>query len=383
MFSFSKKPQDHIDLILDIQSSVICGALMLVRHGSAPRILWTKSVIIPYRPQDGSAYLIKMGVKGVEDIAAAANIYVHDAHGEDLLPGRITSVHCCLSSPWVVSRARTVSQKFSEETRMTKKIISEIIKSERDDLVGKDQTGLTSIEENIFDVRLNGYSVREWKDKSARSLEVSFTLSLAGTEMIELFKEAARRAGPHEDVRFHSSLLLQYMGISSALSINDPYMFIHVHGELTDIVIADAHSCILSGSYPIGYCTIVRKVAQALKISYAVADSSIAIHASGKSDLAHDRSFATSIADASHEWQAECAKLISIIPKERLPSMVMISSREHEDLFNDIIKDEFHDMKSRDLSSDEFGVRVSFDARAERSNTVCVYAIAITNLEAF
>lgn len=381
MLFSSKNKKDRVDLILDIQSSVVRGALMLIRPGAVPHILWTESIDIPYRAQGGSAYLIKMAIRAIEDIALAAHVYVRDTHGKETLPSRITSVHCGLSSPWIVSRARTVSQEFSKETTITKNRIADIIRTERRDLAGGDEKGLISIEEKIFDVRLNGYSILEWEGNAAKSLEISFAISLAGTRMIECFKDAAKRAGPREETRFHSSLLLQYTGISLALTINDPYMLVHIHGELTDLVIADGHSCILFGSHPVGVRTVVRKIAHALKISDIAADSLLTLHQSGKLDPEHYQSARKVIADVARGWQSECAKLIALIPPGRVPSMSIVLSRTHQDFFGDAMKETPLGMRVRALSADEFGSRVSFEPHAERLRTTVLYAIAITNLE--
>jgi len=128
MLFSSKKPKDRLDLVLDIQSSVVRGSLMLVREGAIPHILWTKSTDIPYRAQGGSAYLIKMATRAVTDIAESAHAFVRDTHGRDPLPAKIAAVHCVLASPWIVSRARTISQEFAKDTKITRVKVADIIK---------------------------------------------------------------------------------------------------------------------------------------------------------------------------------------------------------------------------------------------------------------
>jgi cell division ATPase FtsA len=381
MLFSSKKPRDRLDLILDIQSSIVRGSLMLVRAGAVPHILWTKSIDIPYRAQGGSAYLIKMAARAVTDIAESAHAYVRDTHGRDPLPAKITAVHCVLSSPWIVSRARTISQEFAKDTKITRAKVADIIKAERAQLASGDQNGLSSIEEKIFDVRLNGYSVSEWEGNLAKSLEVSFAISLAGTRMIERFTESAKRASPHAVVCFHSSLLLQHAAIGQALSLNDPYLLIHVHGELTDLVIADGHSCILFGSHPIGVRTIVRKIAHTLNLSYNMADSLLAMHENDKLDTAHDAAGKKAIAGASAAWINECGKLISLTPTRFRPVQAIISARTHEPFFMDSFVGAYSSIKIHKLDVDELDRLVSFDPQAEKLRLTILYAVAIARLE--
>ncbi len=378
---FSKKPAERLDLILDIQSSVVRGALMRVQAGAIPHIVWTKSIDVAYRAQGGSAYLIKMATRAVEDIAGAAHAYVKLTHSKDALPRRISSIHCALSSPWIVSRARTVSQEFSKQTVINRARVAEIIKAERKELASGDEKGLSSIEEKIFEVRLNGYSVAEWEGAAAKSLEASFAVSLAGTRMIERFKEALRRANAREEAHFHSSLLLQYTGIGLAEPNNGPYVLVHVHGELTDLVVADSHSCVLFGSHPLGIRSAVRKIAHALKLTDGTADSLLSLHENGKLDTAHNQPAAKVLADVARGWRSECAKLLSLVPSGRLPSSAIVLARTHEDFFSAALKEEPTSLHPRNLSADEFEKLVAFDPSAERLRTTALYAIAVTNLE--
>jgi hypothetical protein len=381
MFFSSKKPKDRLDLILDIQSSIVRGSLMLVRAGAVPHILWTKGIDIPYRAQGGSAYLIKMATRAVTDIAEAAHAFVRDTHGRDPLPAKIAAAHCVLASPWIVSRARTISQEFAKDTKITRAKVADIIKAERAQLASGDQNGLSSIEEKIFDVRLNGYSVSEWEGNLAKSLEVSFAISLAGTRMIERFTESAKRASPHAEVRFHSSLLLQHAAIGIALPLNDPYILIHAHGELTDLVVADGHSCILFGSHPIGVRTIVRKIAHTLNLSDVTADSLLAMHENGKLDTAHDVAGKKAIAGASGAWINECSKLISLTPTRFRPVQAIISARTHEQFFMDSFAGTYSSIKVHPLDADMLDKLASFDPHAEKLRLTILYAVAIARLE--
>jgi hypothetical protein len=382
MFFSSRNKKDRLDLILDIQSSVVRGSLMLIRKGAVPRILWTKNIDIPYRAHGGSAYLIKMAVHAVEEISGNAHIYLRDNRSGELLPVRINTVHCVLASPWIVSRARTISQEFPKETRITRSCVADIIKAERSQMSSGNEDGLMSIEEKIFDVRVNGYSVASWEGNIAKNLEVSFAISLAGTRMIERFSHVISQAGAyHKEVRFHSSLLLEYSGIGLALSINEPYILIHIHGELTDLVIADAHSCILFGSYPIGIHTVVRKVAHALNISDTIADSLIAIHESAKLDTVHNQAAIIAIGNVARRWRNEYTKLTSLVLPGRLPDVSVILAHTHEDFFNVAMRETSGSMRVKNLSVDEFGAHVSFDPGAERLRLTMLYAVAIRSME--
>ncbi len=381
MLFSSKDKLGRLELIFDIQSSIVRGSLMLLKHGEVPHILWMQSVDITYRPKGGSAYLIKMAVRAVEDVSMSAHAYVRDKHDRDPLPPKIAGVHFVLTSPWIVSRARTISQKFPKDTRITRARIAEIIKAERSELSSDESGGLTSIEEKIFDVRLNGYSIPEWEGNMARTLEVSFALSIAGNRMIEYFAKAARRAGAHETPRFHSSLLLQHAGMMIATPLNDSYALVHAHGELTDLVMVDNRSCVLFGSHPVGVHTIVRNIAHALKISEPTADSLLSIHEDGKLSAENDIAGIRAIEGASAGWVNGCKKLIAMAPENRYPTQAVISARTHEKFFRDSFITAYPSVKTSLLNTDDLTRLVTFDPKIETLRLTVLYAVAIQALE--
>jgi hypothetical protein len=381
MLFSSKEKKDRLELILDIQSSIVRGSLVLFRHGAVPHILWTRNIDIPHRPHGGSAYLIKMAVKAVEDICLAAHTYVRDTHGRDPLPTRITVVHFVLTSPWIVSQARTVSHEFEKDTRITRALIADIIKSERARLSSGDPEGLTSIEEKIFDVCLNGYSISEWEGNVAKNLEVSFAVTLAGTRMIKRFARVAARAGAHEPARFHSSLLLQYAGITTAMPLRDPYILVHAHGELTDLVVVDKRSCVLFGSHPIGVNTVIRAVAKARNISDSVADSLLSM--SENESLSADRNTADirAIVGAAANWVKGCKGLMELVPDNCHPTQAVISSRQHETFFRKAFSEAYPQLKTKVLDADALVPLTTFDPGIESLRLTILYVLAISNME--
>jgi hypothetical protein len=385
MMSFlSHKPKDTLALIIDIQSSVVRGTLVYRHASELPRIAWTSTIPIPYRPDEGSSYLVDSAVKAIEDISTTASAFAHDASAKGTLSVHISRVHCVLSSPWIVSQARTVLQKFEKETRITKTFVKDIIDKERASMKASGNDTMMAIEEKIFDVRLNGYSVAEWDNNKGKTFEVSFAISLAGKSTISRFTESCKRAGVSEhQIDFHSSLLLQHMAIDNTLSVSDPHILIHVHGELTDIVISTGETCILFGSHPTGVRTIIRQLMQKRSISESAVDSLITLHETEQLDSTHGEEDAKSLGEVFGEWMKKSTEIISLAGAIYQPARIIISARFHEILFKNTVSLAYPAVKTEILPTDELFSLVTFNPEAEKLRLTILYLSAIHSLETF
>jgi len=384
MSFLSHKPKDSLSLIIDIQSSVVRGTLIYLHGTDLPHIAWTSTIPIPYRPDEGSSYFVDSAVKAIETITGAVTTYVHTAHTHGSFPAHISKVHCVLSSPWIVSQARTVSQKFEKETHITRAFVKNIIENERATMKKSANDTMVAIEEKIFDVRLNGYSIAEWENNKSETFEVSFAISLAGTSTIKRFTESCTKAGVLEKhIDFHSSLLLQHMAIGEVLSLDDPYILMHIHGELTDIVISTGETCILFGSHPTGVLTLIRQLISKRGISESAGDSLLTLFETNQLDSTQGAQDIVSINEVTNTWMKKCMEIISLAPETYQPLRIIISSRFHEILFKKSVTETYPNVLTEILPTDELYKLVTFDTGAEKLRLTVLYLSAIIRLEKF
>ena len=379
---FSHKPKSSLNLILDIQSSVVRGSLILRYPEQPPHIIWTSDVVIPYRADGGSAYLVSMMIKAVETISGAARVFTHDTHAHGTIPGHISNVHCVLSSPWISSQACTIDQQFEKETKITRSHIHSILQDERMKLLKSSNDAMIGIEEKIFDVRLNGYSIEKWENNIARSLEISFAISVASKRIIDAISVAAKTSGAHgSKIDFHNSLLLQHIAMGSSLHLSGSYLLVHVHGELTDIVAVNDQSCVLFGSYPIGVRTITRQLSSALNTSDSAIDSTLNLYSAGQFDPLHASTDVQNIQLALSPWIESSLKVTSLIPSNRKPTHAIISSRSYEAIFKNSFSSAYPNIKTDVIPSEEILKLATFDPQIDKLRLTVLYAIAIHNLE--
>lgn len=386
MAMFFSHKNGSLTLILDVQSSIVRGTLVHDHPEHKPRIIFTHSVGIAYKPHARSGYLVKAALAAIEETVSETLRFISQVHSiknpNHDLPRHINVVHYVLASPWVVSQAKTVVQTFKKETSITKAYILKLISEERAKMSGKSESDLHVIEEKVFDVRLNGYSVASWEGRATNQLEVSFVSSLAGGRMTSRFIGACEKAVGKKSVFFHSSLFLQHIAIQKVVPDRATYALVHVHGELTDIAIMHAHSCIFFGSYPFGVHTIVRTIARELKVSEQIADSTLNLISQGALDDTRTKKQRVIVDNMSNGWIGEFRKLLKINPAASgVPRHVIISARSHEDFFIDSFKRAYPQSTLEKLNLEQMTQLVDFDNHVEKLRLSALYVIAIHSME--
>ncbi len=380
---FSHKKSDRLSLIIDVQSSVVRSALALY-HGNQSTIVFTRDFPIVYKSHARSGYLIKEALLAVEQAVADTIIHVRARHSHDkTFPRHIANVHYVLSSPWIISNAKTISTTFDRRRTVNKDYIEKLIAEDRRKLIAEaGDKDIRIIEEKIFDVRLNGYSVAQWQDHPAEKLDISFVASVAGGRMIDRFIDAVRHAVRHRHVYFHSSLFLQHIGLGVAMEKERTYALIHIHGELTDVALIQDGVCRFSGSYPFGVNGVIRTIAREAHVDAYTAESILNMSISGNMDPDHADREAQIVERIGATWTEDLSALVKgPASSGSLPRTIITSARSHEDFFMRLLSRAYPESALKPLSLDELTPYVCFDAHAERLRTTGLYAIAIHTME--
>ena len=377
---FSSRPKDELILIFDVQSSVVCCSLVLTKSGAAPEVLFTLDQDIPYKKGARSSYLIKMVLRAISEIIESVLRFKSlRSSGTDAL-GPITAVHYVLSSPWAISQGRMLSSSFAEDAEMTHAKMMGILSEERKRFLPETSEQIQIIEEKIFDVRINGYSVASWEGKKARQIEISYVTSIAGSGMIQRFQAACAHIVPENKVFFHSSLLLQHVGIRHRLPNLSSYTLVHIHGELTDVVVVEHNSCVFFGSYPLGIRGIIRKVAHGTKTDDQAADSLISLYCQKSLDPGQKKSLEI-LEGVSAGWMGEFQKLLEQASfTKNLPDETLLSARFHEDYFKGILVAHYPQMRIESLVEQKLAGQITSDPKTQPWPSIGLFVTAIHNM---
>ncbi len=302
-----------ISLVIDIRSDVVEGTL--VDFSTEPTILYSTLAHIVQKPHSTGDYLTDMMIKAIGDIAA------HIAQeSQKYSKERISSVHYVLSSPWVMPQVKTIKVEYEKDTDITEAVVKKIITDAREELVKTYESDMVVVEEKIFAVELNGYPVQDYKGKKARTIQISFSFALSADEIIKKVKAAAGKTLHSNKEYSHSAILLQYLASRSKVSESADYAIVHIHGEVTDIVVVKKGISTSVGSFPFGASTLVRKVSHTLKNTFETASSTLSLHEEGKLESTQEEKMKAALAPLFTEWQSTLEKTCA------LPHTIHLSS---------------------------------------------------------
>ena len=387
---FSNGKKDEVILILDVQSSLVRAALILEETGKKPYVLFIHNDAIPFQENSDSTLLIKATIEAVSRSIDEILRYLHTvgrANGPTLegsrqIPWKISAVHYVLSSPWILSEAKRIAVQFPQQKIITNGMVFEMVRNEREKLAADvdAKNKVTVVEEKIFNVELNGYPISNWHGKSAISLDVSFVTSISGIRTVDRFKDICRHVVRAHNIHFHSSLLLQHIGLSQIFPERESYAIVHVHSEITDVVLVDKRSCIFFGTYPFGTKSILRAVAGESGTDLRTADSSINLQSSGIIDKKLDMN--SSIVNKQYEsWVDQLLKTVARAPIQFGPQLpIVVSAPERQNDFEQILKQKIPRSKVEALKIEEIITHATFDTTVDRLLMVGLYAIALGTL---
>jgi hypothetical protein len=250
----------------------------------------------------------------------------------------VSRADCILSSPWIVSRTKSLTVKFPKDTLITKKLIGAAIVPEREAMLrsaaGADSAGndLVPIEQKIFEIKINGYPTADIAGKKGRELGIYFAVSMSAKTIIEAIRDTV---GGHVSppvarrMAYHSSILLGYAASRETSGDQTNYILGHIHGELSDIALVERGITTLIASFPFGYSSLIRETSKALGEPLAATRSKIALHGSKSLHREETERISETIETIMRErWAEQFLKAVTVSADETsrsLPYAIFLS----------------------------------------------------------
>lgn len=382
MFSFlSKKEKSKTTLIIDIQSGLVRGALVIHKEKQSPVILKVHTKLIPRKIHTNSHYINKMMLKALSEVMALLT----ENH-------RVDSIVVILSSPWVLSHSKSIRTDFKNDTEINAEMLGKLVDEERNKLESKfikinttDQDiykDLQYIEQKIFSIKLNGYEVTEYLGRKVKNIEISFAMTLSSKIIMNRIDNTIGKYTNCKNITYHSGLLLNFVALRKNFPSANDYVYMHVHSELTDIIIVKKGQCAHISSFPIGTSNLIRKISSNLRQNDDVTDSMISLYQGGKLDTAEANKLSVIIDDFANNWFSLYEKTLeNSIEKTSTPRVFYISAHSHLDVFKSIlVKLSKKEIDLVDMTLEGINSNITFDRNSETNQLVEMYAFALEDV---
>ena len=372
--SLPKSKEEKKSLVLEIQSGLIRGVLFTNGSDNNPIVLQVIIRKIERKIHTNNQYIYKKMLKTLSEICSliSENNY-------------IDNIDIVLSSPWSLSHSKKIKMTFTNDTEIEHKLLSGIVKEEKkkmsDEFEIKYKNLLSSkshfkyIEHKIFDIKLNGYSVTDYIGKKVRSIEISFAMTLSLETILDDIKDIISKKINTKKIEFHSSLLLNFLSLRNLIPEKDDYIYIHIHNELTDIIVVKRGVCVNISSFPIGISSIVRKVSHTFNQNDSVSDSMISLYQGDKLSNIENRKIKNIFNEFERNWLLNYKKTVETLNNlNEIPRLIILFTHSHSDIFKNILNNSNEDkIHIIDFNLEELNSNVSFKNLSDKSQSIELY----------
>lgn len=377
MFSFfSNKKEGVKSIVLDIQSGLVRGALLIktVNDGGIEEIHIASVVTKAISEKThviNAEHLAKKTYKLISDVIEHL---ARDAGGKHL-----NNISYVLSSPWIFSKLKTIKIDYEKETEINSKIIGDLVKEEAKN--NPDKADAKPIEQRIFEIRLNGYPTVSFEGKRARRLEVSISTSFGSSSFLDKVRAVVDRHIHIKSHSVHSALLMQYSALREILKNRSEFVYIHAHRELTDIIIVKDGLCKHIASFPFGTSMLVRKVSAATKETVEASDSLLSLLQGGKLNDEQQENINRIITPVINEWSDQCIKSFDgVFDMNTTPRQLYLSVHSHFEIFKkSLMLKGGYNFEVVSCDTLNVGNSIIFDKESAQSNLIKMYIYALSN----
>ncbi len=395
MFSFfAHKKEEELTVIIDIQSGLVRGSLVFNKENQISNILYVITKEIDQKDFSDSSFLVEAMLKSLGDtISILSSELINQAKIFGYNKKSIKNIHYVLSSPWVLSQSKTLTLKFDKATKIKKEFIQGIINEERKNIekkfkennLNKDSgimnSDLIFIEQKIFEIKLNGYKVNEYEDKEINDLEISFAITLSSKILLNKIDAIINKNIKIHKIQYHSALLLNFIAMRILVPEKNNFVSIHVHNELTDIVVVKNSLCASLSSFPIGSSTILRKTSSILNENIETTKSSLKLFLDKKTDSVQEEKFKNIVDPLIQDWYLSYAKSVGHEDDGVfLPRSIYLSAHDYDDLFGDTIKNHNELAKIFNFELNSIDAHIIFEKNVEYNQLMGMYAIALRSM---
>jgi hypothetical protein len=340
MHLFSKKSSISTEIIFDIESDSVCATIVLYEVNKVPRIVYNNSIAVARKANTDGAYLTRNMLKTLEDVASVTSAAMLALVEKKLIrQAHIDRIHIVLSSPWIISKLSCVEETFKKEAVIRQSTITALLEKEKSASAKLFAAGdAAAIDAKLFEIKINGYPVSDYEGKHAQTLEGTMVISFASLKMLGEIKSRINRFFRAHDEAFHSALILRYVALRGAMPHHTDYVWLQIHGELTDVLVVQEGACAISGSLPFGSDTLVRKFASETNESEATVTSSLALLDSDSNTGQMADMTRSTLGKIMPEWTRGIAGLMSGGGESMQASIAYVSSEHFSSAFEEALK---------------------------------------------
>ena len=312
-FSIFRTKKQKIIAILDIGSASVGGAIVELKKGEIPNILFSTREDMVFQNDLNMSRFISSMLQATEKV-----LEKFEKYGQE----KPHSFFCILSSPWYESKTKILKIRKDKQIIITDKTLDELIQKQSLDFSSiinksdKINEHIEVIDVKNMQIKLNGYETSNPYGKSAKNIDIALFVGLSSKKVIQSIEDRISRVFYIKDVAFSTFSLASFSAIRDIFLDKKNFLMLDVTGEVTDVSLVEDGVLVESTSFPIGKNFLIRRISNELNTTSVEAVSFIEMINSNKGNKEMNMRVGKILKQAGEKWRGSFIKSLSRISSD-------------------------------------------------------------------
>ena len=300
-FSFFKKNKESYSLVFNIGSGSVSGGIVKFTEAPGENVTYYAKENIPFQREISVPKHLEL----MKSALAKLTERIQKNNQK-----RIDRIFYVFSSPWCASQTKVIRIKESKAFKVTESYLNHLIDDEEKQMQKEVVKTGKVIEKKIIQVKVNGYTVNDFHNKTTKDLEVSVFFTVVPEDILNAVEEAVSKIFNVKDVWCHSFSLSIFSVVRNLFPQKEDFIHMDISEEITDISIVMDGAVVSLVSIPLGRNDFIRELSKVLGVTEEIADSQIKMHCARENDELAALKLSVAMDKAGSDWLAKITDVL-------------------------------------------------------------------------
>ena len=326
MFSKKHEHEGRTVAVFDIGSASVGVALAVLSANRKPKVIFHTRMDMAFQEDLDFERFVSSMTETLRTVVERLNsrglehLNKNRAHIDDVV--------VAYASPWYTTKTQVLEQKKKKPFQVTKKVVDELIASQKLDLEDEAKMKGQVGERKITSIELNGYPVKDLtRELSAKKVRVAVSATMIPEAVIKAVEDLLGDVAVNSKITHQSFAMVACTAIRDIFHTMTDFLIIDVTGEVCDVIFAKKEALLETASFPMGRYDLYRELQRELKVDVHTVQGKLSAYAQGGLEKTIQSKLEILLDAIQIEWKKAFLRAIDHFAHEMtLPSTIFFVS---------------------------------------------------------